>query len=464
MKACGAILVSLLLLVGCGGGSSSTSPRSSDAEISSSSSSSSTSSSSVSSSSSEWPSLTLAPSYAPLAASANSAYAANLYALWKGYHFTTLEAEAVVYPTIAEEFDEVFDSRYLPAGRVVLAAQSGYYKNFCMVDGAAPSSWKLRACTVSDGIGYGMLLALFNADDDAFHRLWNYSRAFRTYSNRELTPRIVYSFHWSPVDENSSTGADLDVATALILMYRKTGNALYLQDALSIASAIWNEEVDKDSHLLAPGNDDRRNGPVHSLGRFSPVALRLFAEVDPSHDWTAVLDAMYAYLQLVQSRGTGVLPNWSKANGDTAASPDGFFDLNGKEAPYLFGKEASFAVWRLAWDWHWFRDSRAGAVLSALNLFISGKANGDPDDAALATLYTWNATAGADNTTATAVPPHLYGAWCATGVAGNMSWLDACTTGLNAKSPQNTASSYFADIALALYSALLNGLFLMPGN
>ena len=464
MKAFGASILSLLLLVGCGGGSSSTSPRSSDAEISSSSSSSSTTSSSVSSSSSEWPSLTLAPSYAPLAASANSAYAVNVYALWKGFHFTTLEADAAVYPTIAEEFGAVFDSRYLPAGRVVLAAQSGYYKNFCTVDDAAPSSWKFRACTVSDGIGYGMLLALFNADDDAFHRLWNYSRAFRTYSNRELTPRIVYSFHWTEVDENSSTGADLDVATALILMYRKTGNAPYLQDALRIASAIWDEEVDVSSHLLVPGNDDRRNGSVHSLGRFSPVALRLFAEVDPAHDWTAVLDAMYAYLQLVQSRGTGVLPNWSKANGDTAASPGGFFDLNGKEAPYLFGREASFAVWRLAWDWHWFQDRRAADALNALNLFISGKANGNPDSEALATLYTWNATAGADNTTATAVQHHLYGAWCATGVAGNMSWLDACTTGLNAKLPQNTTSSYFQDIALALYSALLNGLFLMPEN
>ena len=446
--------IALLLLAGCGGGSSSTSPRSSDAEISS--------SSSVSSSSSEWPSLTLAPSYAPLAASANPAYAVNLYALWKGFHFTTLEADAAVYPTIAEEFGEVFGAKYLPAGRVVLAAQSGYYKNFCTVDDATTASRKRTACTVSDGIGYGMLLALFNGDDDAFLQLWNYSRAFRTYSNRELTPRIARSFHWSPVDENSSTGADLDVATALILMYRKTGNALYLQDALRIASAIWNEEVDKDSHLLAPGNDDRRNGSVHSLGRFSPVALRLFAEVDPAHDWTAVLDAMYAYLQLVQSRGTGVLPNWSKANGDTAASPGGFFDLNGKEAPYLFGREASFAVWRLAWDWHWFQDRRAADALNALNLFISGKADGDPHSQALATLYTWNATAGADNTTATTVQHHLYGAWCATGVAGNMSWLDACTTGLNAKSPQNTTSSYFADVALALYSALLNGLFVMP--
>ena len=464
MKACGAILVSLLLLVGCGGGSSSTSPRSSDAEISSSSSSSSTTSSPVSSSSSEWPSLTLAPSYAPLAASANSAYAVNVYALWKGFHFTTLEADAAVYPTIAEEFGAVFDSRYLPAGRVVWAAQSGYYRNFCTVDDAAPSSWKFRACTVSDGIGYGMLLALFNGDDDAFHRLWNYSRAFRTYSNRELTPRIVYSFHWTEVENFSSTGADLDIAAALILMYHRTGNAPYLQDALRIASAIWDEEVDVSSHLLVPGNGEWGVAePIRSLGRFSPVALRLFAETDPSHDWTAVLNAMYAYLQRVQSRGTGVLPNWSDGNGDAAEPPDGS-DLNGREAHYLFGREASFAAWRLAWDWHWFQDRRAADALNALNLFISGKANGDPDDAALATLYTWNTTAGADNTTATAVQHHLYGAWCATGVAGNMSWLDACTTGLNAKLPQNTTSSYFADVALALYSALLNGLFLMPGN
>ena len=437
MKAFGASILSLLLLVGCGGGSSSSPSEGRD---------------------------TGTVVHSPLAASANPAVAAAVYQSWKSFHYATLESDAAVFPSVAAEFGTVFDSRYLPAGRVVWAAQnSGYYKPVCTVEDATAKDMKNRACSVSDGIGYGMLLALFNGDEDTFHRLWNYSRAFRTYSNRELTPRIVYSFHWSPVDEYSSTGADLDVATALILMYRKTGNALYLQDALRIASAIWDEEVDESSHLLVPGNDDRRNGSVHSLGRFSPVALRLFAETDPAHDWTAVLDAMYAYLQRVQSRGTGVLPNWSDGNGDAAEPPHGS-DLNGKEAHYLFGREASFAALRLAWDWHWFQDRRAAAALNALNLFISGKADGDPRSQALATLYTWNATAGADNTTATAVQHHLYGAWCATGVAGNMSWLDACTSELNTKTPSNSNSSYFQDIALALYSALLNGKFVMPEN
>ena len=258
--------------------------------------------------SSATPTPTPTGTYAPLATTANPAYAVNHYALWKSFHFTTEEQEMITYPTLATEFNVVFPAVYMPAGRVVWSSQTGYYKSYCSDNTTTVPNMKTRACTVSEGIGYGMLLAYFNGDDDTFLRLWNYSRAFREYSNRKLMPWITQSFHWTEVDNSSATDADEDIATALILMYFKSGNALYLQDAMSLINAIWDAEVNPTNLLIYSGDEDMWKGanPVYNLSYFSPVALRLFAIVDVAHNWTGVLNAMYAYMQQVQNAGTGV--------------------------------------------------------------------------------------------------------------------------------------------------------------
>lgn len=412
--------------------------------------------------SSATPTPTPAGTYAPLATTANPAYAVNHYALWKSFHFTTEEQEMITYPTLATEFNVVFPAVYMPAGRVVWSSQTGYYKSYCSDNTTTVPNMKTRACTVSEGIGYGMLLAYFNGDDDTFLRLWNYSRAFREYSNRKLMPWITQSFHWTEVDNSSATDADEDIATALILMYFKSGNALYLQDAMSLINAIWDAEVNPTNLLIYSGDEDMWKGanPVYNLSYFSPVALRLFAIVDVAHNWTGVLNAMYAYMQQVQNAGTGVFPDWSDGAGNAIKPANG----SANTTYWQFNKESVRIPWRIAWDYYWYQDARALAVLSTLNSFISKKASGNPNDMALAVNYSWNLAVGADYTSNTVVPSQWYGAWCATGIAGNATWLSTCTTGLNAKVPSLTTQSYFSDILLTMYSALLNGLFVRPAG
>lgn len=400
--------------------------------------------------------------YAPLAATANPAFAVNHYALWKGFHFTTEEQEMLTYPTLATEFNVVFPVGYMPAGRVIWSSQTGYYKNYCSDNTTTVPNMKTRACTVSEGVGYGMLLAYFNGDDDTFLRLWNYSRAYREYANRKLMPWITQSFHWMEVDNSSATDADEDIATALILMYFKTGNALYLQDALNLANAIWDAEVNPANLLIYSGDEDMWKGanPVYNLSYFSPVALRLFAMVDAAHNWTGVLNAMYAYMQQVQNAGTGVFPDWSDGAGQPIKPANG----SANTTYWQFNKESVRIPWRIAWDYYWYQDPRALEVLTKLNTFISTKASGDPNSMALAVNYSWNLSVGADYTSNTVVPSQWYGAWCATGIAGNATWLATCTTGINAKVPSLTTQSYFSDILLTMYSALLNGLFVRPAG
>ena len=400
--------------------------------------------------------------YAALAPSANPNFAVNHYALWKSFHYTTEEQEMLTYPTLATEFNVVFPVGYVPAGRVIWSSQTGYYKSYCTDNTTTVPNMKTRACTVSEGIGYGMLLAYFNGDDDTFLRLWNYSRGFREYSGRRLMPWITQSFHWTEVDNSSATDADEDIATALILMYFKSGNALYLQDALALINAIWDLEVNPTNLLIYSGDEDMWKGanPVYNLSYFSPVALRLFAMVDAAHNWTGVLNAMYAYMQQVQSAGTGVFPDWSDGAGQAIKPANG----SANTTYWQFNKESVRIPWRIAWDYYWYQDTRALTILNTLNTFISAKAGGDPNSKALAVNYSWNLAVGNDYTSNTVVPSQWYGAWCATGIAGNATWLSTCTTGLNTKVPSLTTASYFSDILLSMYSALLNGMFVRPAG
>ncbi|MBO4713092.1 MAG: hypothetical protein J5615_04290 [Fibrobacter sp.] len=398
--------------------------------------------------------------YAALATTKNAAAPVTLFDSWKSAHFATIESDMGTYPSIANDFTEIFTSAYLPAGRVIWQSSYAYAK--CKVDDATNRLLKSRACTVSEGIGYGMLLSFFRGDDDAFLRLWNYNRAFRDYNGGNLMPWIVRSFSYDIIDKGSATDADLDIATSLILMYYRTKLEPYKTDALAIINDLWKNEIEPNSKLILSGNTSMWNGTgkyeiTYNLSYFSPVALRLFALVDPSHDWNGVLDAMYTYMAKVQDGGTGVFPDWSNAAGVAIAAPNGSAD----DTYFRFDKESVRIPWRIAWDYYWYQDPRAAAVLNKLNKFIVDKASGDVKSLALGTSYSWNLSLGVDETS-NVVAGMWLGAWCSTGIAGNSTWLNSCTTEFNTKELSNSTASYFTDILLVMYSQLLNGAFVKP--
>lgn len=406
------------------------------------------------------------PSPVALAAGANPAYTANVYAAWKPFHFVTMEDESVYYANIASDFSGVFDE-YLPVGRVIWQNGKSYSLK-CENEGSTIPALRVRACSVSEGTGYGILLAYFNNDIETFNRLWNYSKGLRAYGNSKLIPWITLSFSYDILDESSATDADIDVATALILMYYKTLNQGYLDDALNLIAAIWDEEINPTTLFIRSGNTSMWNGKsgleeVYNLSYFSPVALRLFAAVDANHNWTGVLDAMYAYMANVQAAGTGVLPDWSNALGTAVNPPNASAGKTEQTYTWFkFDKESVRIPWRIAWDYYWYQDPRALDVLSKLNAFIVEKSGGDPTSLALGTTYSWDPAKVDKEKVANTIPSQWLGAWCLTGIGTNPTWLEQCTAAVNAKMPSNTNSSYFSDILLALYSALLNGAFLRP--
>ncbi len=400
-----------------------------------------------------------------LPATANPTYTAALYDTWKAFHYITLEDEATRYPTWGAEFSTVFGAytaQGLGAARVIW---STFNSASCTIAEASGSNMYKRGCTVSEGIGYGMLITLFQGDWDAFNRLWIYSQAYRNSayaSGRGLMPWLTSSFSWDIPDESSATDADLDIATSLILAYYMSGNTAYLNDALTLIAALWNNEVNLSNNLLYSGDTPTWKAaanPSYNLSYFSPVALRLFAVVDKNHDWKSVLDAQYAYMKKVQDAGTGVFPDWSDGEGNAINPPNN----SAKTTYWTFNKESVRIPWRIAWDYYWFADERAASVLNTLNNFIMARSNNDPLSIP-AVNYSWNLSIGAD-IQGQNLPTQWQAAWCATGMAGNsMDWLNTCTNVLNATVMQTSASSYFPNILQMMYSQLLNGMYVKPSN
>lgn len=405
-----------------------------------------------------------------LASTADASVPASLYTSWYSYHFSTYETETAAFPTLAEDWDDQYIYYYnlgTPAGRVVWSTSSTSKCKIAEASGTDYSAFTKRGCTVSEGIGYGMLIAAMQGEWDAFNRLYIYNKAQYESMNFPSTGLMSWetiSFSYDNVSSASATDADLDIAASLIIAYFKTGSEEYLNHAKIILNAIWDYEINQSTYLIYSGDDAstwQGSNPAYNLSYFSPVAIRLFALVDGSHDWQSVLDQSYAYMLAVQANGTGVFPDWSDATG-TPINPD---NGSADDTYWTYNKEAVRIPWRIAWDYLWYSDERALQVLTTLNNFAVEKSGGDPASMP-AVYYSWyagNETYPDVENSSSTLAKQYFAAWCATGIGTNSAWLESCTSLFNANySMTNNGSSYYPDILHLLYSQLLNGKFVKP--
>ncbi len=232
--------------------------------------------------------------------------------------------------------------------------------------------------TVSEGIGYGMLLMVYFSDNTPtsnyqtqFDKLWNY------YKNR---PGYNGIMNWKiqgfsttcnqgAGNCNGATDGDVDVATALVLAYRQFGDAKYLTGAQALSSAIYANELDA-SKVFKPGDAwDSRKNPSY----FSPAAVELFKSIDanPSR-WDAVLTANYALLQSNANITTGLVSDWCTATG-TPTYPTAPYNN-----AYIFNYDASRTPWRLAMAQAWFNQATAKTMNTKMGSWIRTKTANTP--------------------------------------------------------------------------------------
>ena len=331
------------------------------------------------------------------------------------------------------------------------------------LSGSARIKFDIPLNTVSEGMGYGMLITYFMKDWEKFNRLLKYYKAYAVSAVDGL-----YFMKWKVLGDannggftwggtgGSATDADLDVALALLLAYAETGNADYLDYGTKIAGSIYNTEVNADTHLLMPGNDGlhMNDGYVYNISYFSLVALRMFAKYDTERaaQWNQVLESTIAYMSKVQNNGNGLWPDWSDAAGVPKDPENG--STTGKNCNY-YGQEGVRIPLRIIWDYDWFGDERTKAMAEKAANYAWQMTNGDINNTVSKYIYQ-----GDQPTSLGLGGWHFRAAFCALWTVGGTvaNGLAACNDAVLGSS-MPSGNNYFEPSMKMLYTLYINGYF-----
>lgn len=220
--------------------------------------------------------------------------------------------------------------------------------------------------TVSEGIGYGMIMMVYFSDNTTsyqsqFDKLWNYYQAH--VNGNGLMNWKIEGFGGT-IGENGATDADEDVAFALVMASYQFGDTKYRTAAASLISKIRQKEFNSDGmHRVGDAWD-----PFKNPSYVSPAAYEVFKSIDDSQFWAKAISTNYTLLLSNAHGTTGIPTGWSSSNG----SP-----VNGNNSFVAYDYDASRAPWRWSWSYAWYGHSQANTLVSRLASWVNSKSTGD---------------------------------------------------------------------------------------
>ena len=227
---------------------------------------------------------------------------------------------------------------------------------------------------VSEGVGYGLILAMYANDSKGFNRLLEGAEA--TMWNGGCYDWRVNQ-HGQRVAYGAATDAEQDIATMLIMADARVRkgewvdyqNGFYRTRAITILSNLWNRGITSDG-IVMPGYGWGGYSLVN-VGYLAPAWYRIYAQFDPdpSHDWNKVIDRSYTILEQSPGHTRGLIPDWMTAGGQYVWTGDLGYNAYG-DGKYMF-KDAIRTLWRIGTDMLWFNDSRAISFIENAASFLS---------------------------------------------------------------------------------------------
>jgi len=222
--------------------------------------------------------------------------------------------------------------------------------------------------TVSEGIGYGMLLTVIYDERAAFDGLLEYAKKMRAPHQLMHWLRYGCDAHsdtkYNAYPDNSASDADLDVAMALLMAKCKWGDSKYGDEATTVINAI-KEHMFMDFeglHVLQPGDsnwfDNMGNGCVN-YSYMAPAYYRAFAAhvTADTAFWNEAADDTYELLAKASNSSTGLVRNWGSSDGNGATADC----HNAYNRAGSYGDDAARTPWRVATDYLWYKNEQAKA-------------------------------------------------------------------------------------------------------
>ncbi len=203
-----------------------------------------------------------------------------------------------------------------------------------------------NSSTVSEGIGYGMLLAAYAGDKPLFDALWNYYKAS---SNSKGVMNWKYSDCTTKTGDNGATDAELDAAMALIVAETQWPNASspydYKAEATTLIGKIRQYEIHPSTYQVLNGDAWGTSNTCRNPSYMAPAYFREFGKIETSQTsfWSSATNTANSFLLTNRNSTTGLVGNWADNN---AAS-------NGCNGNNEFGWDACRNPWRMGTDVIW---------------------------------------------------------------------------------------------------------------
>ena len=255
-------------------------------------------------------------------------------------------------------------AKYVQGGRVVSPEVDA--------DQCGGSNGRNGTCSVSEGIGYGMLIAVYMGDKDLFDSLWSYWKSKASSKNAHLMNWEITSGGGTTANGGgSATDADEDAAFAL-QMARKQWGSSYDSDAAAILSDFLAGDVDGSGNLK-PGNNFSDNS-LFNPSYFAPAYYKYFATVADTGNaskWNGLVSKGYALIAS-GAGSNGLVPAWCNSTCTTRGG-GGYTDAD------MYQYDAHRVPWRLGVDQCWNGDTNAKSYLDKVVGFFAGLAGAQGD-------------------------------------------------------------------------------------
>jgi endo-1,4-beta-D-glucanase Y len=225
----------------------------------------------------------------------------------------------------------------------------------------------------SEGIGYGMLLAVYANDQNTFDNLWKYEQLFL--DNHGLMNWYISSDGNTVLGTGAATDGDEDMAFALLMADKRWGGqgslpTSYLAAAKTQIGLIWQYEVDPN-HAYVLTSGDQSDGSVINISYFAPAYYREFGQAtNAASNWKKVIDECYTVISATLNaqngnQNNGLVPAWSTPAGVPMTPP-------GTSMPLYDQLDSCRTPFRLGEDYCWNAEARALTYLQKISSFYSG--------------------------------------------------------------------------------------------
>ncbi|MHB8443293.1 MAG: glycosyl hydrolase family 8 [Patescibacteria group bacterium] len=225
---------------------------------------------------------------------------------------------------------------------------------------------------------YALLNALYMNQQNTFNNILNWTYGNMTKTGDASAPHYnLFVSSWGKhangsygvINTKSSVNADQNIAYALILAAYKWRRSYYIVKAKAILNSIWNNEtvkVTNKRYVIAGDWAKNSNSYILNPSYLAPYQYRVFAFVDPSHDWNNIVNTSYT-----------VINNCSMLNNNHIYLPVNYCIINNdgrfnkSNISTRFALDAYQVLWNAGLDYYLNNSKQAYNYLEKTTFFIN---------------------------------------------------------------------------------------------